>query len=97
MQKVHSEIRRVDAEILAAVRQQVGFISSVILLAGSNANFRSYSIFIVIFISSKLGNMIIYLCIQLCCTVDVDSLLFSVLKLQYQFCYCVEHFEHCML
>lgn len=53
MQKVHSEIRRVDAEILAAVRQQVGFISSVILLAGSNANFRSYSIFIVIFISSK--------------------------------------------
>lgn len=24
MQKIHSEIRRVDAEILAAVRQQVG-------------------------------------------------------------------------
>lgn len=27
MQKIHSEIRRVDAEILAAVRQQVGIIT----------------------------------------------------------------------
>lgn len=27
MQKVHSEIRRVDAEILAAVRQQVVLLS----------------------------------------------------------------------
>lgn len=27
MQKIHSEIRRVDAEILVAVRQQVGIIT----------------------------------------------------------------------
>ena len=28
MQKIHSEIRRVDAEILSAVRQQVGIIAN---------------------------------------------------------------------
>lgn len=44
MQKIHSEIRRVDAEILTAVRQQVG-ISNYMFLYLEAAKLRSSIVF----------------------------------------------------